>query len=334
VVAGNHDRCDASGSCGSNGFNRFRARRIRDSDEPDQPRPLLLSGIRDGNSEDAESARGHLGVGFEGGLGASAAQRQNRLDGPLDVDMAVGALDRHQFLHRVERALRDARVLPFDVFPLDPSLPRRRKDREFGWVPSARATIPPELGVGTRSGREEQMSVVAAPELADAHDAGRQSSGLVGADDGRTAQGLDRRKATDQHVTGGHPLHAHGERNRHDGGQTFGNGGDGKCDRRHEHFDRRQTPQKTRQSDDRDDPGADVQQSSADTRETALQRRDGLFGSRQQVRDPSELGLHACCDNFRQPGARRDRRSGRVGVVVFSTGRLSPVSGASFAVSE
>lgn len=160
------------------------------------------------------------------------------------------------------------------------------------------------------------------PELSHAHDAGRESSGLVGADDARTAQGLDRRKATDQHVTGGHPLHAHGERNRHDGRQTFGNGRDGKCDCRHEHFDRRQAPQKAGQSDDRDDPGADVQQSSAHTCETALQRCDRLFRRRQQVRDPSELGLHACCDNFRQPGPRRDRRSHEHEVVTIRQRRF------------
>ena len=85
-----------------------------------------------------------------------------------------------------------------------------------------------------------------APELAHRHHAGGQRAGLVGADDRRAAQRLDRRQPADEHVARRHALHADGQRDRDDRRQPLGHGGDRERHRRHEHLQRRPAAQQTR----------------------------------------------------------------------------------------
>ena len=132
-----------------------------------------------------------------------------------------------------------ARALALDRPPVDAALGGGRQQRELGRISRAGASALAQLRVAARGGRREQRVVVAPPQLAHRHHAGRQRPGLVGADDRRAAERLDRRQPADEHVARRHALDADRERDRDDRRQPLRHGGDRERHRRHEHLERR-----------------------------------------------------------------------------------------------
>ena len=217
VIAGDHDRLDTRCPRRSHGFDGFGTRRIGETNQSAELEPRLVGPLADRDSEHAKAARGHLRVFRERVLRHPSTQLDHDLDRALEIEHAVRPKHRGALALRVEGVDADAWPLSFDVGAPNSALCCARQDGYFGRVSDAllRGFIV-ELGVAARRRCVDEPSLVGRPQLADRHHAGRQSSGLVGADDGRTAQRLDGRKTTDEDVPLRDALHADRERDGHD----------------------------------------------------------------------------------------------------------------------
>src|SRR5450631_3496589 len=69
----------------------------------------------------------------------------------------------------------------------------------------------------------------------------------------------------------------------------------------------RHSPNQAQNSDQADDPHAEEQQAAAEPTKSSLQRRLGLFGRGQEVRDSPQLGGHARGEDLRAPHPCGDR---------------------------
>ena len=76
----------------------------------------------------------------------------------------------------------------------------------------------------------EFLLVLEGEHFANGHHVGGQGTGLVGADDGGAAQGLDGGQGSDDSVLLGHPAGAQSQASGDDSGQTFGDSGDSQSD--------------------------------------------------------------------------------------------------------
>jgi hypothetical protein len=122
------------------------------------------------------------------------------------------------------------------------------------------------------------------------HLAGRERAGLVGADDGRRAQRLDRAQPLDERALGRHALHPSRQRYRHHRRQALGHESDHHAERVQEGVDERRAgeqpePQQQRaQGDghDRDAPRGDG--------DLALQRAGLILNRAREPVDMPELG--------------------------------------------
>ena len=199
-----------------------------------------------------------------------------------------------------------------------------------------------ELGVAAGGGAARISRADRPPQLAHRHDAGGQRAGLVGADDRRAAERLDRRQPPHEHVARRHPLHADRQRDRHDRRQALGHGRDRERHRREEDVDQR--------------PARAASPSSATTATIARHRYSRVrltrasrlcsgvalsWRSASRCAMSAELGASSRSPTTSaMPGAGGDRRahetrgrgarpagvSGRQASCDFSTGALSPVS--------
>jgi hypothetical protein len=148
----------------------------------------------------------------------------------------------------------------------------------------------------------------------DRHLGAGQRAGLVGRDDRGATECLDRRQLLHDCAVLRHALHAKREHQRHDGRQPLGYG--------------RHRQRHTEQQHRRDIGGAaDIRQQqdgghhynsdhhhgdaehAADVAHLALQRRRLFDGGRQQVGDATQLGLHACCGDYRAAASLRHHRA-------------------------
>ena len=102
--------------------------------------------------------------------------------------MAVRALNRHPLEHGVERHLGYPGIRAFNVVAVDPALCSGDQNRQLRGIADAGLGITSNLGIAAGGRCEQQLGVVRAPELAHAHDAGRERACLIRADDGGTAE--------------------------------------------------------------------------------------------------------------------------------------------------
>ena len=145
----------------------------------------------------------------------------------------------------------------------------------------------------------------------DRHLASGEGAGLVGADDRRRAEGLDRGELLDDGVVRGHPLHAQGQHDRQDRRQPLGHRRDGQGDAEQQggdHVVGAVHPEHRKHGEHhhgRDHHHRDAEH-PADERDLPLQRRRVLPGAVQQVGDLAHLGGHAGAGHHRPAHALRD----------------------------
>ena len=103
-------------------------------------------------------------------------------------------------------------------------------EREDGGPPGVVVHLGGELqlAVGSVAGAGSARLAVCDDDALRRHLVAGERAGLVGADDRRGSQGLDRRQPAHDRVAGRHALHADGKRDRDDRRQSFGYDADGK----------------------------------------------------------------------------------------------------------
>ncbi len=136
-----------------------------------------------------------------------------------------------------------------------------------------------------------------------------EGAGLVGADDGGGAKGLDRRQALHHRIALGHAPHAPGERHRRHDGEALGDGRDGKRDRRLDHQEEIFARGDAGHGNEGGDEEGGLDQLSGQLGELLLERRAiGLRLDHEPGGEP-ELRRHAGRDHDAGTGATRDRRA-------------------------
>ena len=157
-------------------------------------------------------------------------QRQEDFDGSLYVEEAIRARHGHTLAISIERFDEQPRTHLLDIAAPDGTFGSGCQDCEFGRVSDASALVLVQFGVTARRGGEHQSFMVASPQFADDHHAGGERPRLVGANDGRAPQRLNRWEPADQHMPCCHALNTDRERNRHDRRQALGYRRDGQRD--------------------------------------------------------------------------------------------------------
>ena len=246
LVARDHDGVNAGLARGGDGRDRLAARRIGDPDDAQQPQILLLDAGADGDAQHAQATRRHVGVRLGRARRPRRTQRKQQLGRALDVEHPIRSPDRHALAVGVERVHVPPRALLLDRSPIDPTLGGRREQRELGGISRAGASAFAQLGVAACGGGRQQLVVIRPPKLAHGHHARGQRAGLVGADDRRAAQRLDRRQPANENVARRHPLDADRQRDGDDRRQALGHGGDRQRHRRDEHLQRRPATRQNR----------------------------------------------------------------------------------------
>ena len=253
--------------------------------------------------------------------------REDRVQGRV-VEPALVRHDQERRLGRVSDDLPDGRIPPGFVAAQelrivaedagDQGLAQRAADRCR--VPARRCRTGRRGGrldaAGTGvAGTADGERLAARPQLAYGHRVLGQRPGLVGADDGRAAERLDRRQLADDRAPFRHARDADRQGHRHRRRQPLGNRADRERDRRHEHVDHRFA------AGDADDEGEDGQrqdrhqQALREGADLARQRRRHVRRLGDQLRDATGLGLVAGGDDDAGAGAGDDQRS-RVGHVL------------------
>ena len=127
-------------------------------------------------------------------------------------------------------------------------------------------------------------------------------------------------------MAAGHPLHAEGEDDGHDGRQPFGNGGDGEAECHQEHLVQR-LGAKLAEHEDRDGRSDGQQrQEPCQPGDLAFERGLGRSARRERCGDLPHLGLHpdAGHDQLAMPGRHRRSLKHHVQAVAWDSGRLAP----------
>ncbi len=120
-----------------------------------------------------------------------------------------------------------------------------------------------------------------------------QGPGLVGADDGNRAEGLDGGEAADQRPHPGHPLHADGEGHRRDGREPLGHRRDRQRDADFEHVEKVVAAEPAGQHDDGTEREHDPDEGPPEPVELLLERRLAGAGLFDHDADLADLRPHA-----------------------------------------
>ena len=143
-------------------------------------------------------------------------------------------------------------------------------------------------------------------ERGDGHLVPREGAGLVGTDHGDRAQCLDARQATDQDVPTDHAFQPEGQREGHDGGEAFRDGGDREGDRPDQHGPQLARPTVLEQEHHQHNRQAASHQHASQPRQSTLQRGRFILGRAQQAGDVPQLCVHSGRGHDRLGLARRD----------------------------
>ena len=132
------------------------------------------------------------------------------------------------------------------------------------------------------------------PCLGDGHPVARECPGLVGADDARRAERLDRRDPFDEGALPGEEPDAHSERESDGREQALGNVGDDKSDREVQRIGKRQPGQQCAQGyEGETQPHCHDGDEAGDPPHLLLERALLMPTALGQRRDPAELGAHS-----------------------------------------
>ena len=165
-----------------------------------------------------------------------------------------------------------------------------RRVRPVRITPKDRAFAPVAIAVDAESRARE-------PDGSRAHPIECERARFVGTNDGRGAEGLDRRELFEDRPVLGHPPHADRQGDGDDGRQALG-------DRRHcEGYGGNgglrpgQSARQVEEKDQGDDDPGDRRQALAERIELTLQRGSGIRGLGNQPGEPADLGGHAGADD-------------------------------------
>ena len=120
-----------------------------------------------------------------------------------------------------------------------------------------------------------------------------QRPGLVGADDGDRAEGLDGGESADERPHSRHSLHADGEGHRRDGGEPLGHCGNRQRDADFEHVEEVVPAEPAGEHDDGTEREHDPDEGPAEPVELLLERRLATTGLLDHDADLADLRPHA-----------------------------------------
>ena len=243
---------------------------------------------------------------------------QQYVRGALDHDphpLAIEVKSHLVLVFSLKRNLGNSPVVLLQFYRIKPTLRRDRQQSTFHRVAGDLAGA--QLGfVAQRDWHQQGLQIrhtgVAATDLAgglvalaadlkmpatgikpaDGHLVDGQRTGLVGANNRCTTQGFHRRQAFDDGLVACHALQADCQRHRHHCGQTFGDGGHGEGDGRHDHHHPGLTTQQAGDQHESDHDAGDQRKSPAQRIQLDLQRRGRIFGLPQHVRQQAQFCIH------------------------------------------
>jgi len=171
--------------------------------------------------------------------------------------------------------------------------------------------IQANLALGRIANARYIVFVAGGPEVIDGHLVLREGARLVGADDARRTERLDRGQLLHEGVALAHALDGHGKRERHRGKEPLGNEG-------HDHAEREDERCREAAVDDedveREEGYAHAQGEDrhllGDAVELLLERTLGLLHVLREVGDLAELGVHADAGDDGATVALGDRGAG------------------------
>lgn len=140
-----------------------------------------------------------------------------------------------------------------------------------------------------------------------AHPVFGQRAGLVGQDDGRGPQCLDRRQLSDQRIARTHAPHPPSKAEGRDDGQTFGHRGHGQRDARLHHLEQVRAAQDAAADCQRGQGQRQPHQPVPQPVEPLFQWCDLGLGAARQIADAPDLGLHAGRHRDAEARSLRDR---------------------------
>ena len=137
----------------------------------------------------------------------------------------------------------------------------------------------------------------------------RERAGLVGADDGRGAERLDRGELAHDGAALGHALHAEGERDRRDGREPLGDGGDREAHGLEEELvPRPPALHVPAQEEQPREPQAGPEDALAECLELLLEGRRAVARAVDQLGELAELRVHGGRHDHRAPASADDAR--------------------------
>ena len=146
-------------------------------------------------------------------------------------------------------------------------------------------------------------AVARRPELRDGHLVAGERAGLVGVDDRRRAEGLDRGQAAHDGAPARHAPDADGQGDRDDRRQALGDRGDRQRDGGEHGVCHGKAAKQAQREEEHGHDDDCSRQPPAEDRDLARQRRLGLRGLPEQRGDPPELGAVAGGDDDGRPDA-------------------------------
>ena len=362
MVSRDHLDGNPGAVAGGDGCDRLRSGRIDHALEAEQretavdiavvERRARLRAPRDG--EHPHPLGGHpLDLGVDRVSIDVVAAGEDHLRGSLEQDLA-GVQRRHELPLRLERSCVEAWVPLALELGIDACLPRGDDERPLGRVavdapgavlerdggvtaedgaPEELLHVGPHLGDGAGVAEKLPVGGVAdpreaidptagRPELLDGHLVARQGSRLVGTDDGRRPERLDRGQPADHGTPPRHPLDADRERDRDDRRQPLRDRADGKRDAGQHRVDERVAAREADADQQRGDDGDCDGEPGRDPCHRPRQRRLELGGAFEERRDVAELGVAAGCDDGRGARPVRDQRA--------AVGHAAPVGDRAF----
>ena len=321
MVAGNHNRLDACTTANGYSILGLGTRRIDHAHQTHKGQAIfqhLRGGIFRHGVDHLIGHRQHtqcIGAHFlRHALGrfniAGNAARGHHIEGTLHdhheltVDIVDGG---HQLAVRVKGDLCQAGILGVQIILLKAILMRSHHNGGFGGIAdvlltvigidhgavTAQGAVVEQLTNSLRIGAADQFNLATVHVcLGQGHAVLGQSTGLIRANNGSTAQGLHRRQTANQRISLDHALHANGQNDGNDGRQTLWNGRN--CQRYcgHEQVHPVQLIQQTHHKNYSAGSQGHKAQVLAQLCQLLLQRGCALFLAVQQVCNLAHLGFH------------------------------------------
>ena len=268
---------------------------IRGGEHAQSPvRHLLIRGenlfalfVREGNILSSDT---DVRAAFENFVGRSL--------GILYESSARGMNGGHHFPKAVEGRFGDALIFEIQFRLVEPQFIGIIDERTFRRLSLCLFRLRVEHGVRTLRHRACEQGFVVPVMVHDGHFVLRESSGLVGTDNLRAAEGFDGGEPFDYGLFLRHFGHPHGKDDGDDGRKSFGNGGDGERDRDDKAVEddfecEISFENELKREDEHTDTEHDIAQNLRQFIEAFLQRSDLVLSLSENIGDLAHFRLHA-----------------------------------------